>query len=158
MKKLSSVRKTLNLLTANQRRVIWALVFVLMAVEITALVRIPAVAHAATLATTHQPEPLTELYFNNHEHLPKQLAAGSTTGFSFHITNHEAKAVTYQYRVVSQAATGTITLGSGSVTLNDGQGADKTVQFVAPAANQPAEIEVVLIGRSEHIDFWTVAS
>jgi len=112
-----------------------------------------AIAHAFTLATTHQPERFTELYFNNSAHLPLYAPAGKLQHITFHIGNHEAHSVSYGY-VALMTSNGNVTvLSRGNVTVVDTQGHDILLSFSLPAPNSAAQISVTLTGRPEHITF-----
>jgi hypothetical protein len=117
----------------------------------------PAVRQDVALATTAKPDRVTELYFNNYETLPKQLAPEQKASFSFRITNHMSESATYHYEVMDVSVGTPVLVSAGEVTLSDGQGVNETVHFSLAKANQPSKIVVALQNPSEHIDFWTVA-
>lgn len=108
-----------------------------------------AIAQAVTLATTHRPETFTELYFVNSSALPSYSPAQRVQHVSFHITNHEAKQMTYTY-VISQDAT---QIAHAMVTLDDGKGTDIPFSFMIAVPNSTTQLSVHLENRSEHVDF-----
>ncbi len=60
---------------------------------------IPSFRETVILATTVQPERFTELYFENHLTLPKNITMYQTEKFSFTIHNLEYKDMQYPYEV-----------------------------------------------------------
>ncbi|HKU18054.1 MAG TPA: hypothetical protein VJP80_02160 [Candidatus Saccharimonadales bacterium] len=118
-----------------------------------ALIHRHTIAHAFTLATTHQPERYSELYFDNSAHLPLYSPAYKAERVSFHIANHQGKTTTYAYRVVFQVGAKTSVLRSGSVTIADGSSADISVTYTMSAPNLSGQLNVQLEGRSEHIAY-----
>lgn len=110
-------------------------------------------ARALALATTHQPETYTELYFVNNRQLPSLAPAGKTQTFAFGITNHEARTVTYRY-VVSMTIDGnSVPAQTGSVVLASGQSRTLKAGFRLAEPGKSAVIGVNLAGRGEQIDF-----
>jgi hypothetical protein len=107
------------------------------------------IVHAFTLATTHQPEQYSELFFAHSSHLPSFVPVLKPQRIVFHITNHEASPTTYTY-VVTQDG---VQLARGDVTLPDGQGMDVPFTFMNAQANHESQLSVHLIGRAQHIDF-----
>jgi hypothetical protein len=126
-----------------------AISLVLFIVACVAITNKDSISHAFTLATTHQPERSTELYFVNSRLLPSYSPATKPQHVTFRITNHEARQVVYTY-VVTQDVT---KLVQNTVTLNDGQSADVTFAFTIPTPVTATTLSVTLVGRSEHIDF-----
>lgn len=112
-----------------------------------------SVASAVRLATTHQPERFTELYFNNHRLLPAVVKPKTARKLSFHIANHESHTVTYHYAVIQSAAAGAASVQTGTVTLASNQGADEVATYTAPAVPEPFTVMVALMGRPEAISF-----
>lgn len=113
----------------------------------------PALAQAYRLATTHQAERYSELYFDKHRSLPSTAPVGTPRSVAFTIVNHEATTVTYHY-VVSMTIAGTVTtLQEGNVQLKDGAAANTSVSFSVPKPDSSAMISVALVGRSEQIVF-----
>jgi uncharacterized membrane protein len=133
------------------KAVLYSLVFV--AIVAGCIWQRGAIRHAYHLATSHQPETYTELYFANVTKLPGQVTAGKTYTYTVHVTNHQAKTV--RYRVVatvaiSHAAT---TVTQATITLRDGQGADKEFTLNMPKTQESAVITVSLPDQGQHIEF-----
>ncbi|HSX32748.1 MAG TPA: hypothetical protein VLF91_00200 [Candidatus Saccharimonadales bacterium] len=113
------------------------------------------IARALTLATTHQPERYSELYFDDSAHLPLFSLNGKVQHVSFRIVNHEAATTTYHYAVTITTNGVATSLADARVTLADGKTADIPFTYLITTPNTPAQISVQLVGRSEHITFRT---
>ena len=99
-------------------------------------------------------EPLTELYFENHNNLPKQLSLGQKAGFWFTIHNLEYRKMRYSYKVSYSFNNKTLLLKKGTVTVNNNQSLSIPVTF---SINEPftrAEVDVILIDKDNSIHFW----
>lgn len=113
------------------------------------------VRHELTLATTRQPEPLTELYFADAEALPGSLTTGEQDlPVSFVIHNLEAKTVDYTYRVTFSDGTQTVAAPDGSFTLQDGQSQSITQNIKVPAGTARGEVSVQILNKSQKLHFW----
>ena len=119
----------------------------------TLAISTPTGAEALVLATTKQPQPQTQVYFNDSPHLPTTLAASQAATFSFHITNNEAKTLTYRYFVLDHAPSGDTPISAGSVTLTNGQSADEPVHFSLSGPKQTSRMVVELSYPSKSINF-----
>ncbi|HSE61332.1 MAG TPA: hypothetical protein VLA88_03480 [Candidatus Saccharimonadales bacterium] len=108
-----------------------------------------------TLATTRQPETLTELYFADAEALPSSLVVTEQElPVSFVIANREAKTMEYTYRVTFSDGKQTVTTPDGSVILQDGQSQAITQSIKVPAGTARGEVSVQIINKSQRIHFW----
>jgi uncharacterized membrane protein len=114
----------------------------------------PTLGHDMALATTKQPERLTELYFNNHQQLPKQLQAGKPASFSFEIVNHEAQTKTYTYRVVIIENGASREVARQSLTLTDGAATSQQISISTPQPGVRLQTVVELLDMSQRIHFW----
>jgi hypothetical protein len=125
--------------------------FILAVILLAGLYRTP-LHHAWNLATTHDNESYTELYFDNSSKLPLNVSTIKPATFSFHIANHEGATVTYQYAVTETIASITKTLSTGTLSLRDGKSGDVPIGFFL---NKPevAHIVVHLIAENETINF-----
>ena len=113
------------------------------------------IAAAWSEATTRQSERYTALSFLDTGRLPTYASAGKVQSITFRVANHETARTVYQYRVsLSTGSTATL-LQEGSLTLGDGQFADRTVRFTLPRPNMIGQIMVQLVDRSEYITFET---
>ena len=106
------------------------------------------------LATTHQPETFTELYFENHTSLPSQPKEGESQSFSFTIHNLEYKTMVYPYSVTVVASGQARLLDEGKVTLN--QNGFKTIKESVVLDDLIGRDEVIvnLVNKKQQIDFW----
>lgn|GEM_PF-1023305 len=110
------------------------------------------ITQAWSLATSHQPERYTELYFNNPAQLPSYAPAHKSQSVAFTIVNHEAQTRTYTYTV--QTTVGKVTTSrTASVTLRDGQTVTDTIHFTIPLPNEQAYSAVKLLGTSQILAF-----
>ena len=82
------------------------------------------------MATTHQPETLTELYFTNYQTIPKKAQPGKQYQISFTAVNHEGSQTKYPYRVLLVSDEGIQHVQEGSLTLDNMQAKVTTVPVV----------------------------
>jgi uncharacterized membrane protein len=94
-------------------------------------------------------EPLTELYFNNHENLPKTVEPNKLYKFSFTINNLEYKNMTYNYIVKGY----NMTIDNNNVTLENNQSASIIEYFLMPENFTRTNITVT-IKNNQSIHFW----
>jgi len=68
-------------------------------------------------------EPLTEVYIENHEELPRNVYLNKTYGFYFTINNLEYQDVEYEYAIQALNEQGEVIseIGTGKVTLSHEQ-------------------------------------
>jgi hypothetical protein len=100
-------------------------------------------AHAFKLATTHQPERFTELYFADPARLPKHLLPDESADVSFVIGNHQAQSTDYRYQVDFIKDGQTVASRTGEVTVDDSQTAVQTIT-IPP---QPEEGSLLMLIR-----------
>jgi hypothetical protein len=114
------------------------------------------VARQITLATTHQPEPITELYFADPEVLPASIpTAPSQLPVEFVIRNQESKTLDYTYRIsFSDASGAAVTTADGKVSLKDGQSQSITQIIAVPSGQGRGAISVQLLNKSQQIHYW----
>jgi len=147
LKTYSNIRLSTNLLLVS---------FIIGVVILSGLISLctnrGSLAKAYSLATSHQPERYTELYFNNAGQLPSYSPTGKSRTISFHITNHEARLMTYHFQTAVTVNNQT-TITRGEVRLGQNQGADRSVSYVIPRPNLPAKIVVMLSERNLQISF-----
>jgi uncharacterized membrane protein len=113
----------------------------------------PAGKNDLTLATTRQPEKLTELYFNGVQYLPKTVDAGQVAQFSYNVTNHEATNVAYTAIITITENGKTRTLEQDEFTVKNGESHDATVRFSTPRAGTSLLITVSLPQVNQTIHF-----
>jgi hypothetical protein len=110
---------------------------------------------AFTLATTHQPERLTELYFTHPSSLPTTGKAGQNLPVDFTIHNLEAENMSYTYRIelIDQDGNGTV-LAQRQLSIKNGNAAQISDTVSLPPANGRSQVDIQLIGQPETIHFW----
>jgi hypothetical protein len=109
---------------------------------------------AFALALTHQPEPLTELYFEDHTNLPQTIELGEKQSFRFTIHNLEYTPTTYTYEISSIDDVSNITFATGSTTLAHDAFATTAVQYIESTTSGRVKIQVSLVGRDQSIHYW----
>lgn len=108
-----------------------------------------------TLATTRQPERLTELFFVDPTHIPTSATEGQQLTINFTVHNLEAQPMTYPYTITFTDAQGAVTpLADGSVTLPDTAAQTVAKQIIVPSGNDRGEITVQLPTKKQAIHFW----
>ena len=153
---LMTLKKLLNTqlptLVRHWRVFLWSFVVAACLLETVALLRIPSVANAAELATTHQPERITEVYIGNYSELQKTFTTGRPVKFSFVVHNLEGRDENYHYAV----AVNGIQTSTASVSVPNGQTQTINASFaINDSSTTKAEVEVTLIDQHQSIHFWT---
>jgi hypothetical protein len=105
---------------------------------------------AVRLATTHQAETFTELYFINPGHLPAFAAPGKKQTVQFRIQSHALQEQVYSYRITVSGPSGT-KVTNGSVTLSPGAGVTIPASFTIAKANQSVSITISLVGTKQQL-------
>ncbi|HSW66419.1 MAG TPA: DUF1616 domain-containing protein [Bacillota bacterium] len=115
-----------------------------------------AVSHtqAYKLATTHQPERFTELYFTHPDALPARAEPGSKLPVAFTLHNQESRDTTYNYRITFTDQGGTVTLVTHSLQLKTNQQRAITEDIVIPTGDTRGEVSVQLIHEDQSVHFW----
>ena len=113
----------------------------------------PGVRKAFALATTVQPERLTELYFENSSNLPKNIIPHQKYAFAFTIHNLEGRLMTYPYVVSIQTPNLIVIHDKGQVLLKNGE-AKSISENIGPFENIKSQIVVELVNRNQNISFW----
>jgi uncharacterized membrane protein len=116
---------------------------------------LPVGRQAFVLATTKQPEPFTELYFNNTNNLPKLVQDRVAAHFSYEVVNREGRAASYSAEVTLVENGKSESLGKQKLILLDNQSANETVTFTAAKPHETLELIVALPGQNESIHFWS---
>ncbi|HWA51823.1 MAG TPA: hypothetical protein VG895_02095 [Patescibacteria group bacterium] len=113
---------------------------------------VPAIKNALVMATTHQPERFTELYFENHTSL-------SINSFEFTVHNLEDREMTYPYEVYVQSsdAKQQQMIDKGEFILKQGDYKTISESFVPGYSfiGQKADVIVNLVNKDQKISFWT---
>jgi len=105
------------------------------------------------LATSHQPERFTELYFTDPNNLPARIDSTKTYKQTFAVVNHEASSMTYTYHIEVSGVSGSHEYPTQQVTVGSGQKVSVpfTYEALAPKADQT--VTVVLVSKNQSIHF-----
>jgi|SRR5436305_5113310 len=109
----------------------------------------------ATLDLIPKPEKLTELYFNDHVHLPSSATGNQVISFAFVIHNLETTDYQYAYDVSVSAHGVRHIVDSGHVLVKNNQYYVKNEQFNLLNLRGSQEVIVELTNKRQLIDFWT---
>ena len=115
---------------------------------------IPSVKDAITLATTVKPETFTELYFEDHNNLPKTFEKAKKYTFRFTIHNLEYQDINYSYEVNAIEGEEKSLITSGSARLKQDEAKTIEESFSSDKNYKRVKIEVRLIEKNKQIDFW----
>lgn len=113
----------------------------------------PSLEEVIALATTRKPETFTELYFENHVNLPKDIKRFEQYKFTFTIHNLENKDIDYPYIVYLQRGAEKTIIYKDRVYVknNEFKSIKKTV---GPLKNLRSKIVVELVDKNQNISFW----
>jgi len=101
-----------------------------------------------------QPERFTELYFEDHDKLPKQLIATEEAKFKFTVHNLEYEPFTYNYKVEALSTESAKLLHEGSFTLNHDEYKTIGQRISTAEAQVRTKINVSLENKNQSIHFW----
>ena len=110
----------------------------------------------SVMAANHllpEPENLTELYFEDHDNLPKIIKRRENYTFTFTIHNLENRTAVYPYVVYLETIDKKIVLDGGIVSLKNGEYASIREDF-GPLKPIRMKITVELVNRKQPISFW----
>ena len=108
-----------------------------------------AQTQAFKLATTHQSEHFTELYFADPANLPAAVASGQVVPVVFALKNHEAQDVTYAYRITFFADGVSTPLAEGQQVVRDAQSQSLTQNITIPSGTSRGAVVVELINKRQ---------
>ena len=115
---------------------------------------VPSVKEAVILATTKIPETFTELYFEEHLTLPKEITLFKENNFKFTIHNLENKDMLYPYEVYIEVNGERQPIDKSSVLIKNNEYKTITQSFTITTPMQRAKIVVNLIDKNQEIHFW----
>jgi hypothetical protein len=99
-------------------------------------------------------ERFTELYFNDHINLPKQISKGEMINFSFVIHNLEGKTEKYNYVVFFKSLDGKIVnIDEFNVVIKDGEKKMIHIDYISERENNTGGVFVELKGKKQAIHF-----
>lgn len=99
------------------------------------------------------PEPLTELFFEDHLLLPAKIVAGDDLSFRFTIHNVEYKPVSYPYTIYFQDGQQRVAT-QGSLFLKQDESVTVPIVLTDPNIATRTAVVVSLDNRQERIHFW----
>lgn len=114
-----------------------------------------SVQQSVALATTIQPEPFTELYFEGHENLSKKTEVKNAQTFAFTIHNLEYKTTSYPYKVYVQDASGNkAEILKDIVILKHDEKKTIPVYYELLQPVKRAKVVVNLTKKQQQIHYW----
>ena len=115
---------------------------------------VPSVKEAFILATTKKPETFTELYFEDHLSLQKEITVFKENNFKFTIHNLENKDMEYPYEVYKDINGEKQMIDKSSVLIKNNEYKTITEDFTLAVPMQRFKVVVNLIDKNQQIDFW----
>ena len=94
------------------------------------------------MATSRQPEPLSELYFTNYSSLPKTINVGKLYQGAFTMVNREGHLATYSYQEVLIENNKIRTFSPVTFVLGDGSSTIRPFYFSALKAGDTVEVVI----------------
>jgi glycosyltransferase involved in cell wall biosynthesis len=128
----------------------WRVLALVVVVLIAASLAVPQGRHQWALSLVEQPILSTTLAFTEPASIPRSLPAGGAVTVDFTISNAEGRATDYSYQIRQLDAAVPRVLSAGQRTVGDGNSARITAT-ARPACTTTCELEVALIGRTEHL-------
>jgi hypothetical protein len=113
----------------------------------------PEIRKTITLATTHQPETFTELYFENPNSLPVKVEPGEKYSFAFTIHNLENKDMAYPYIVYAVSGNQKIIFDQNTVNIKK-DGYQTISETVGPFTDARTDIVTDLTNKNQNIGYW----
>lgn len=110
-----------------------------------------SISHAFVLATTHQPEKVTELYFTNYGSITKNIQPNTSYSIPFTVVNHEASKRDYSYVVLISKYGSTQSISSGVIKLADEQSITKLVTYSVDQSETAYQIIIKLTDKNQEI-------
>jgi len=102
-----------------------------------------------------QPEPFTELYFEDHLKLPKLHKINEPYSFKFTVHNLENKDFTYNYLVTATASDSASILDKGKFSLKSDQSKTFKENFRIRLPYQKVKFNIDLPNKNQSIHFYT---
>jgi hypothetical protein len=115
---------------------------------------VPSVKETFILATTKIPETFTELYFEDHLTLPKEITLFKENNFAFTIHNIENRDMQYPYEVYIEVNGERQLIANGSVLIKNDEYMTIAQSFIITTPMQRVKIVVNLIDKNQQINFW----
>jgi uncharacterized membrane protein len=101
-----------------------------------------------------RPERFTELYFDDHINLPKEISKGQEISFSFTIHNLEGQTTEYPYIIYFKSLDGqVVNIDESTVTLKDGEYRPIEGIYKSEMDDNSGTIVVDLKGKNQQLHF-----
>jgi hypothetical protein len=100
------------------------------------------------------PEPLTELYFEDHQTLPAKLENGKEYTFRFTVHNLEYRDLVYPYTVTAISSASATPIASGTINLPHDGYQTASASFTLKDTVNRTKIEVELTNLKQKIHFY----
>ena len=107
---------------------------------------------AVKLASSHQQENFTELYFLKPSQLPQYSPTGKTMTIEFHIQNVSNISKTYKYNEVLQSPN-SIRKTFGTISVPADSGKSIPYSYSIPVPNEKVEITISIPSDNEYLTF-----
>ncbi len=101
-----------------------------------------------------KPEPLTELYFEDHLKLPENISPDREYQVGFVVHNLEYEDYKYDYSVISDASGSATLLNKGSFSLKHDEYKTIREKFSISEDSLKTKISVNLDNKKQSIHFW----
>ena len=101
-----------------------------------------------------QTEPFTELYFEDHQSLPKEIELGKEYFFKFTIHNLENKRTEYFYEIKQEIDNKSEVLNTHLFSMDHNHSITFIEQFRINQRFENAKIMVNLLNKNQEIHFW----
>ncbi len=115
---------------------------------------VPSVKEALIQATTKKLETFTELYFEDHLSLPREITLFKENSFKFTIHNIEDNNMEYPYEVYIEVNGESQTIDKGSILIKNNEYKTITQNFIIGTPIQRVKIVVNLTDKNQQIHFW----
>ena len=134
--------------------VISIIVVGLFAVVILKLVKYDSVKETIILATTQNPQLLTELYFENHLSLPDKIVLFKENKFQFTIHNLESREIEYHCEAYIDTDGKKNIISMDSILMKNDEYKTIYLNFTIIIPTQRSKVVVNLIDKNQQIFFW----
>ena len=131
-------------------RFVWAVLVLALCLVLIPVSR----TEAWRLATTRQPEPFTELYFADAEHLPRQAVPDQTVVPNFILHNREGHSMPYQYELrVDSDTAATPATAYGTVIVANGDTQTIAAPVAVPTFTNHATLTITIKPTNQQIRY-----
>jgi len=114
----------------------------------------PSLWQQLVWALKAKPEPITELYFEDHLDLPSTAGTSEEKSFRFTIHNLENTDMAYTYEIYIDSDGGRKIIGKNTVFIEDKEYRTISESFKLEDPVDRARVIVRLAGRDQEIGFW----